>query len=697
LHGQSLSFVPGIVSNTKEVKVMNESDRLEPLVSTIKERCRVCYTCVRECPAKAIRISGGQAEVIGERCIGCGNCVRVCSQNAKQVRNCISRVSRLLESGRKVAACLAPSFPAEFHGVNYRKVVGMVRALGFKYVTEVAFGADLVAAQYRELLDESDGSTHIATTCPAIVSYVQKYHPGLVHALAPIASPMVAQARVLKQYYRDDVYVVFIGPCIAKKEELRREKQQKSLNGVLTFGELRRMLKEKGIDEEGVEASEFDPPHPAKGVLFSIGRGMLEAADIKEDLLTNSVVATDGTKNFVQAIKEFEDGALDASMLEVLCCNGCIMGSGMTATTAQFTRRTDVSKYARQRLKNLAKDDWLKEKEKFDYIDLSMAFTVDDHRLPAPSRDDLKRILAQMGKFNPEDELNCGACGYDTCTEHAIAIHKGLAENEMCLPHTIEKLKETAVELSNSYELLVNTKNALVQSEKLAGMGQLAAGIAHEVNNPLGVVLLYAHLLKEQIPESSELHGDVGMIVEQAERAKKIVSGLLNFARKNKVVLKQTNVNALIDKSLHAIVIPGNVRVKVIHEREDIVAEIDPDQVIQVLSNLITNAIEAMPEGGVLRIVTGSDNGSVRIKVVDSGTGIDDENLKKIFEPFFTTKQMGKGTGLGLAVSYGIIKMHHGKIDVESNRDPAKGPVGTTFTVTLPRVGTDDRAAIINT
>jgi iron only hydrogenase large subunit-like protein len=673
---------------------MDEQIKWEALVSTIKERCRTCYTCVRECPAKAIRISGGQAEVITERCIGCGNCVRVCSQNAKKVRNCVPRVQRLLDSDRKVAACIAPSFPAEFHDIDSNKVVGMLRTLGFDYVTEVAFGADLVAQQYRELVESKPDRSYIATTCPAIVSYIEKYHPALVSSLAPIVSPMIAQARVLKQCYGEDTHVVFVGPCIAKKEEMWRDKKEKSLSGALTFVELQDMFQKKGITPDNVEPSEFDAPHPGKGVLFAIGRGMLEAAELQEDLMTNEVVATDGAKNFVQAIKELENGDLDAKMLEVLCCNGCIMGSGMTAKTAQFTRRTNVSKYARQRMKELEKDRWKEEKEKFEYIDLGITFKKDDHRLPAPSKDELKLILERMGKFKPEDELNCGACGYDTCIDHAIAIHKGLAENEMCLPYTIEKLKETAQELSESYELLVNTKNALAQTEKLASMGQLAAGIAHEVNNPLGVVLLYAHLLKEQLPKDSEMYEDIDMIVEQSDRAKKIVSGLLNFARKNKVVLKRTQINELVDKSLHAIIVPGNVRVKVTHLKEGIEADIDPDQIIQVLSNLITNAIEAMQEGGLLEIFTDNDAKSVYISVKDSGSGISTEDLKKIFEPFFTTKQMGKGTGLGLAVTYGIIKMHHGKIDVDSNSDPKKGALGTTFKVTLPKIRRDEQKPV---
>jgi signal transduction histidine kinase len=236
-----------------------------------------------------------------------------------------------------------------------------------------------------------------------------------------------------------------------------------------------------------------------------------------------------------------------------------------------------------------------------------------------------------------------------------------------------------------------------VQTEKLASMGQLAAGIAHEVNNPLGVVLLYAHLLKEQLNEDSEMFEDINMIVEQADRAKKIVSGLLNFARKNKVVLKGTRINELVDKSIHAIVMPGNVRLKITHKKESIEADIDPDQIIQVLSNLITNAIEAMPEGGVMEIITDSDDQNAHIYVKDTGTGITPENLEKIFEPFFTTKQMGKGTGLGLAVTYGIIKMHHGKIEVESNSDQEKGHLGTTFKVTLPKKRQDEPAAIDNT
>ncbi|MCP4146730.1 MAG: histidine kinase [bacterium] len=669
-------------------------EKEKQLVITIKEKCRVCFTCVRECPAKAIRISGGQAEVIEERCIGCGNCVRVCSQNAKVVRNSTDKAESLLASEGKVAACLAPSFPAEFSGMDYKVMVGMIRALGFDYVTEVAYGADLVAQKYREQVKEDNGKKHIATTCPAVVSFVEKYHPELVSRLSEIVSPMVAQARVLHRMHGDDLKVVFIGPCIAKKAEFKRDDVEDELAAVLTFQELREMFSHKNITPSNVEASEFDPPHPGKGVLFSIGKGMLEAAKLREDLLTNEVVAADGTRHFVQALKEADGGHLDASLLEILCCNGCIMGSGMTTQSSQFTRRSCIGKYGQQRIKLLDEKEWEGYNETFADLDLSGTFRNDDHRMAIPSSEELKKLLARMGKIRPEDELNCGACGYESCIEHAVAIHKGMAESEMCLPYTIDKLKDTAKELSVSYEQLVNTRNALAQSEKLAGMGQLAAGIAHEVNNPLGVVLLYAHLLLEEADDDSDDYSDLKMIVEQAERAKKIVGGLLNFARKNKVVLMETNVNDLVARSLKALVVPDNVEIHVEHLQENVMAEIDSDQVVQVLSNLASNAIEAMQDGGHLVMTTGLENDQAVITVADTGSGIDGESLKKIFEPFFTTKQMGKGTGLGLAVTYGIIKMHRGSISAESNSDPAKGPTGTKFTVKLPQKASESNAAV---
>ncbi len=673
---------------------MSETHKLS-LVTTIRERCRVCYTCVRECPAKAIRIVSGQAEVVAERCIGCGNCVRVCSQGAKHILSSIEQTRALLASGERVLACVAPSFPAEFTDLEPGMLVAMIRKLGFASVHEVAFGADLVAGAYRQLLVEHPDRRYIATTCPAATSYVERFHPDLVRFLAPIVSPMVATARALRRLHGDDCKIVFIGPCLAKKEEAIATQVQGEIQSVLTFGELRLMWDDEGITPHGLKNSEFDPPYSGKGALFPLSRGMLQAAGISQDLVRDEVVAADGRIDFQAAVREFESRDLHARLLEVLCCTGCVMGPGMTTLAPFSARRSCVSQYVRETVLGRDEEAVIEKLGRLARIvDLSRGYAADDQRMRMPSPEEMTAILARMGKHELSDELNCGACGYDTCREHAQAIHLGLAENEMCLPYTIEQLRVMFQELNVSHQRLASAQEALVQTEKLASMGQLAAGIAHEVNNPLGVVLMYSHMLLEDTPGDSPLRQDLETIVEQTDRAKKIVAGLLNFARQNKVAIAETNIPKLVGRVLKSVAVPESVRVVVEHGDGVANADLDGDQVAQVLINLSDNAVAAMPQGGTLTIRTENLGDRIRFMVRDTGVGIPAEHRSKIFTPFFTTKQAGKGTGLGLAVVYGIVKMHRGDIRVESNADPAAGPTGTTFTVTLParRAGEEAKA-----
>jgi len=188
------------------------------IVTTIPEKCKRCYTCVRECPAKAIKVEHGQAMVIEERCIACGNCVKVCAQKAKRIADSIAEVQRMLDAHERVFACLAPSFPAAFWPTRPGKIVAAARKLGFEQVWEVAFGAELISREYNKLFKEAQrtGRRVIATPCPAIVTFVEKYMPALHDALAPIVSPMIATARAIRKRHGSDVRIVFIGPCIAK-------------------------------------------------------------------------------------------------------------------------------------------------------------------------------------------------------------------------------------------------------------------------------------------------------------------------------------------------------------------------------------------------------------------------------------------------------------------------------------------------
>ena len=563
--------------------------------------------------------------------------------------------------------------------------MGKVRALGFDLVTEVSFGADLVAKSYRDLLNKKEGRRYIATSCPAICGYVQKYHPEFVSYLAPIVSPMVALARAIHKIYGPETKVVFVGPCAAKKVEAVSEEVAGDVDAVLTFVELEEMLGQKAAEIENAEPSDFDPPHGADGALFPIGRGMLQAAKINEDLMTGEVVATEGRTHMLDAIREFVNGDLGARLLEILCCEGCIMGAGIDNSLPLFARRRFVREYACQRMERLDVEAWKNNCKRCETIDLSRHFLPDDQRIYAPDETQLAEVMARMGKFSEADELNCGACGYDTCREHAIAICKGMAESEMCLPYTIDQLRAAIAELEESHRELATTQEALRHSEKLASMGHLAAGVAHEVNNPLAVVLMYAHLLLDECEADSSMRADLTLIAEQADRCKKIVSGLLDFARENKVARHPTDICHLVEGAVRPLTLPDAVEIEFKHDIEDKIANIDQDQIIQAVTNLVTNAVSAMDNKGKLTVSTAGDEKSVRLSVADTGSGIPEENLKKIFEPFFTTKPIGEGTGLGLAVTYGIVKTHCGDIRVETNVDAESGPTGTTFTITLPR------------
>jgi signal transduction histidine kinase len=233
-------------------------------------------------------------------------------------------------------------------------------------------------------------------------------------------------------------------------------------------------------------------------------------------------------------------------------------------------------------------------------------------------------------------------------------------------------------------ETLQDTQERLVQKEKLASVGQLAAGVAHEINNPLGTVLLYADILHKETPkDNQQQREDSQMIVREATRCKAIVNDLLNFSRQNEILAQETNLNGLLREMV------GEVRHQDLYQQVELVTDLDPDlspiqadplQLRQVFLNLMNNAAEAMPSGGrlLLRTQKGPAAGFVSVQVQDTGAGIPEENMKKLFTPFFTTKPIGKGTGLGLAIIYGIVKMHRGQISVQSRVGE-----GTTFTITL--------------
>ena len=648
------------------------------VVSTIPERCKRCYCCVRECPANAIQIENGQAVVLPARCVGCGNCMKVCTQNAKAVRDGVmALLAHFDAAGRKErVALLAPSFPAAFPGVAPLRVIGALRTLGFTRVVEVAFGADLVSEAYREHAGRSTAPV-ITTPCPAIVEYIEKYHPELIGSLAPIVSPMIAAGKVVRERYGSDALCVFIGPCVAKKLEVLDENVAGVVDEALTFDELHRLFDEAGVDPAREEETEFDPPRAHLGQIYPVSGGLLKSAGISSDVMDEEVIVVEGRQRCLDIISEIAQGKVNSRLIDILFCEGCVNGPGMTTPLNYYEKRECIISWVKERTRGLDQAEWHDTVDRYRDLDFSRRFEDKHIEERIPDEAEIQHILLSMGKRDTAQQINCAACGYESCRELAVAVARGIAEKEMCLQYTIDNLER-------SHRELAEAQAQLIQTEKLASVGQLAAGVAHEINNPLGTIVLYSHLLLRQLKEMDPARDDIQFIIAEAERCKNIVGSLLNFARQGKLELGEVHAEALVEP------IVAMLRRREEFERIDIVADVDPglpplhldaDQMKQVLINLAMNGCEAMPDGGTLRIMVGRAETprEIAIRVSDTGVGIPKENRGRLFTPFFTTKQIGKGTGLGLPIAYGIVKLHHGQISVES--EPGRGSV---FTVTIP-------------
>jgi signal transduction histidine kinase/NAD-dependent dihydropyrimidine dehydrogenase PreA subunit len=644
-------------------------------VYTVGEICKKCYSCVRTCPTKAIEVHGGQAVIIEQKCISCGYCVNRCSQNAKRVRSSLEPVAALLAAGgaEPVYAMVAPSFPAAFLDLEPESLVGALKTAGFREVFEVAFGADLVSYAYyqrfRQRMADRNAPFLISTPCPAVVSYVEKVFPDLVPYLAEVMSPMEAMARVIRETIDPNGRIVFIGPCVAKKDEIRR---LDLVDEVLTFHELEELFRQRSIDPRRAEPAPFHPPQANLGRIYPVTGGLLKAASIDADLLESPVFVVEGRDRVAEILEVLSRrlrGGIPVvnRLFDLLFCEGCIGGPMIPNELSFYERKRYIVDYMKNRPRIDDIEEWAAGHREYLALDISKRFAPLKVEEPVPDEEEIRRILAKTNKLKPEDELNCQACGYASCREKAIAVYRGIAEVEMCLPYLIAQLEKTILDLKSN-------QARLIQAEKLASMGQMATGIAHEINNPLGVVLMYAYLLKDELAPEGQPAQDVEKVIQEAERTRKIVRGILNFARQEKVDRQPTDINRLVEAAAAGLPsIDEDGRIEVHLELDESVGEqmVDPHQLRQVLDNLLKNAVEVMPNGGTITIRTEQGRDEFAVHVADSGPGIPEDVLPRLFSPFFTTKAVGKGTGLGLAVCYGIVKMHGGSI--QAANDPGGG------------------------
>jgi len=407
---------------------MENTNYAPQTVYTLTARCRDCYRCLKACPVKAIRMKDGQAYVDAQRCISCGTCIRECPQHAKTYIQSLHEAKKILEENGAVAASVAPSFAAFFPGWQAGRLASALRRLGFEFVAQTSDAAYDVARASVEMAAKKGGATSICTACPAVVNYVEKYRPEFADKLLAVASPMIAHAARLKAGERKFDKVIFIGPCVAKKQEAARPEYAGIVDCVLTFEELAQWFDDEKIDLKNCEESGYDSGGAGFSRIFPLPGGMLRTAGIGTPAGDVKYIHISGPREVIQA---FDTKGLDGFFVEPLFCEGgCINGPGVKTGGNIFEKRKNLVEYAgdmkRAAVETEFNNDFLSRGE------FTGACAVIQARY---TEDEIKNILEKTGKSGPEDMLNCGACGYAGCREKAVAVLDGMAEIEMCLPY----------------------------------------------------------------------------------------------------------------------------------------------------------------------------------------------------------------------------------------------------------------------
>lgn len=420
-------------------------------VYTLHNECQDCYKCVRRCPVKSIRIQEGHACVLSDKCISCGRCVAPCPSHAKRIRCDLEPVKRLIGSGKRVYVSLAPSWRAAF-ACTSKQMIATLKKLGFSGVSETALGAQEVSIETARLLNQMEKGLMISSACPCIVKYIQLYKPALVPYLAPMASPALTHAQVLKNHFGQDIAIVFIGPCIAKKEESDHHKNL--IDWALTFDEVKLWLKEadQKIAEGDCADESFVPEVACEGNLYPLDGGMTETikkVGIKETVHLCQACSLEAFDLMVDSLKM--ENLKNPVFVEALACaGGCLHGPCISTKLSEANNISRIIRHLKKR-PTIPQTAQVVVPENYQVKPLSQK---------TYSLEEIRKALHCIGKYAPEDELNCAGCGYQTCQDMACALLRGDAEPSMCVSY----MRKMAAHKANA--LFKNIPSAVVVLDK---------------------------------------------------------------------------------------------------------------------------------------------------------------------------------------------------------------------------------------
>ena len=467
-------------------------------------QCKDCYRCLRECPVKAINIKDHHAQIIEEHCILCGHCTMVCPQHAKIEHSELPVVRELLKGNDPVAVTVAPSFISSLGQDDFSVLRIALAKLGFSVAEETAVGAQAVTEEYKRLLAKGEMRNFITSACPAACRLIQMYYPKALPYLAPVDSPMVAHAKMLRRN-NPNLKVVFIGPCIAKK----READEHAIEAVITFEELLQLFEENGIDLSTINkltvGDETNIANRAKA--YPATQGIIRSFDaLPEGYRYMSVDGVDRVANVLENIESMDHVFIEMNV----CPGGCINGPCSIAHEGGMLKaEADIDRYVEHEMAT---------RKHLPAPDAGVSLAYAHPRLRAKSRPatdkEIEEVLRRTGKMSKADELDCGACGYHSCREKAWAVVNGYADIDICLPYMRKRAESLAVDIvRNSPEgvMIVDSDMNIVDinasAMKMLGLtGTPESVVGRPVSESFPPIDFYNAYSKKQRVENPQLH-----------------------------------------------------------------------------------------------------------------------------------------------------------------------------------------------
>ncbi|MBE6107432.1 MAG: histidine kinase [Erysipelotrichaceae bacterium] len=438
-----------------------------------ESNCRNCLRCVRVCPTKAMTYVNHQPSIIESECILCGKCFVVCPHSAKKISSSLPLIKKWLKDGEKVIVSVAPSFAAVWP--NYKTLEKALLKLGFYDVQETALGAKIVSEAYTKLLKEKKMKNIISTCCPAVVSLVEKEFPDLVDQLAPVVSPMIAHGKKIKQDH-PDAKVVFLTPCIAKQKEAEDPRFKGIIDATLTMPDLKNWFSGMEVEEANEDWEDFEGqitriyPTPG-GVLKTLAR----------NLTSYKLVNVEGIDRVKRTLTSMQDGTLEGYFFEMSSCEESCLGGPLVF-------HIEHNEWLAQSVIRDHVDVNDKIKESNPEVDVKACWQAEELPRFHHSDAEIQDILYLMGKTNRSKEHDCGACGYETCRDKAIAVLEGKADPKLCLPNALENAQ------SMSNLIIENTPNGIIVMDKDYNIREINPVARHMLRlddlNPIGLPVM---------------------------------------------------------------------------------------------------------------------------------------------------------------------------------------------------------------